>query len=43
MRKDWHEAYYEQDHKPFDSRWPKGYVRRAEELNAYGKNVKYPG
>ncbi len=42
MRKDWHEAYYEQDQKPFDSRWPKGYVRRAEELNAYGKNVKYP-
>jgi len=42
MRKDWHEAYFEQDQKPFDSRWPKGYVRRAEELNAYGKNVKYP-
>ncbi len=42
MRKDWHEAYYEQDNKPFDSRWPKGYVRRAEELNAYGKNVQYP-
>jgi len=42
MRKDWHEPYYEQDQKPFDSRWPKGYVRRAEELNAYGKNVKYP-
>jgi NADH-quinone oxidoreductase subunit D/NADH-quinone oxidoreductase subunit C/D len=42
MRKDWHEAYYEADHKPFDSRWPKGYVRRAEELNVYGKNVRYP-
>ncbi len=42
LRKDWHEAYYEQDTKPFDSRWPKGYVRRAEELNAYGKNVQYP-
>ncbi|MFN8450664.1 MAG: NADH-quinone oxidoreductase subunit C [Anaerolineae bacterium] len=23
MRKDWHEAYYEQDTKPFDSRCPK--------------------
>ncbi len=42
MRKDWKEPYYEEEHKPFDSRWPKGYVRRAEELNAFGKNVKYP-
>ena len=42
MRKDWHEAYYEQDHKPFDSRWPGGHVHRAEEKNAYGKNVRYP-
>ncbi len=42
MRKDWQEAYYEEPTKPFDSRWPKGYVRRAEELNAYGKNVSYP-
>ncbi|PJF26342.1 MAG: NADH-quinone oxidoreductase subunit NuoD, partial [Phototrophicales bacterium] len=42
MRKDWKEAYYEQETKPFDSRWPKGYVRRAEELNVFGKNVKYP-
>jgi len=42
MRKDWKEAYYEEEHKPFDSRWPKGMVRRAEELNVYGKNVEYP-
>jgi NADH-quinone oxidoreductase subunit D/NADH-quinone oxidoreductase subunit C/D len=42
MRKDWHEAYYEEEHKPFESRWPGGYVRRAEELNVYGKNVSYP-
>jgi hypothetical protein len=42
MRKDWKEPYYEQEHKPFDSRWPKGYARRAEDLNAYGKNVQYP-
>ena len=42
MRKDWQEAYYEEDHKPFESRWPKGYVHRAEERNVYGKNVKYP-
>ncbi len=42
MRKDWHEAYYEEEHKPFDSRWPGGQVYRAEELNPYGKNVQYP-
>jgi NADH-quinone oxidoreductase subunit C/D len=42
MRKDWKEAYYEQEHKPFDSRWPGGHVWRAEEKNAYGKNVRYP-
>ncbi len=42
LRKDWHEAYYEQDQKPFDSRWPDGKVWRSEEHNAYGKNVVYP-
>ncbi|MBI1280065.1 MAG: NADH-quinone oxidoreductase subunit D [Anaerolineaceae bacterium] len=42
MRKDWHEAYYEEDHKPFGSRWPDGWVRRGEEKSIYGKNVSYP-
>ena len=42
MRKDWKEPYYEDEHKPFDSRWPKGHVQRSEELNVYGKNVQYP-
>jgi NADH-quinone oxidoreductase subunit D/NADH-quinone oxidoreductase subunit C/D len=42
LRKDWHEAYYEQDQKPFDSRWPGGQVWRSEEKNPYGKNVSYP-
>ena len=42
MRKDWHEAYYEEDHKPFETRWPDGWVRRGEEKNIYGKNVSYP-
>ncbi|KXK24584.1 MAG: putative NADH-quinone oxidoreductase subunit C/D [Chloroflexi bacterium OLB15] len=42
MRKDWKEAYYEAELKPFESRWPKGYVRRSEELNIFGKNVAYP-
>jgi NADH-quinone oxidoreductase subunit C/D len=42
MRKDWKEAYYEEDHKPFNSRWPEGHVHRAEEKNVFGKNVRYP-
>ena len=42
MRKDWHEAYYEEPNKPFDSRWPGGQVYRVEERNVYGKNVTYP-
>ena len=42
MRKDWKEAFYEEDHKPFGSRWPGGEVFRAEEKNVFGKNVQYP-
>lgn len=42
MRKDWKEPYYEAETKPFESRWPGGWVIRSEEKNIYGKNVKYP-
>jgi NADH-quinone oxidoreductase subunit D/NADH-quinone oxidoreductase subunit C/D len=42
LRKDWKEAFYEEEQKPFGSRWPGGDVLRAEENNPYGKNVKYP-
>lgn len=42
MRKDWEEAYYEEEHKPFASRWPGGHVSRSEEHNSFGKNVRYP-
>ncbi len=42
LRKDWLEAYYEQEHKPFDSRWPEGHHRAAEDRNIWGKNVRYP-
>jgi len=42
LRKDWKEAYFEQDQKPFDSRWPGGHVHRAEEFVPYGRNVRYP-
>jgi len=42
MRKDWREAYYEQDNKPFDSRWPGGYHNRAEDRVPWADNVSYP-
>lgn len=42
LRKDWKEAFYEEDTKPFGSRWPGGDVYRIEELNPYGRNVSYP-
>ena len=42
LRKDWHEPYYEEEHKPFASRHPEGHVFRIEDRNPYGKNVQYP-
>lgn len=42
MRKDWREPYFEEEGKPFKSRWPDGYVSRAEEKNPFHKNVDYP-
>lgn len=37
LRKDWKEAFYEEDNKPFGSRWPGGDVYRIEELNPYAR------
>ncbi len=42
LRKDWHEPYYEEEHKPYKSRWPEGKAFRAEDRNPFGKNVDYP-
>ena len=42
MRKDWREPFYEENQKPFGSRWPEGHVIRTEYNNPYGKNVQYP-
>ncbi len=42
LRKDWREAYYEEEGKPFKSRWPEGNVLRSEDKNPFGKNVDYP-
>jgi NADH:ubiquinone oxidoreductase subunit D/NADH:ubiquinone oxidoreductase subunit C len=43
MRKDWREAYYEQDKKPFPSRWPNGeFFFGEDKLAEWGGNEKYP-
>lgn len=42
LRKDWQEPFYEEDNKPFKSRWPEGFIQRAEMNNLYGTNVQYP-
>jgi NADH-quinone oxidoreductase subunit C/D len=45
LRKDWHEPYYEQDKKPFKSRWPNPESpksRSAEERVRWRANVQYP-
>jgi len=42
LRKDWQEAYFEEENKPFRSRWPNGNFYRTEMHNPYGKNVRYP-
>jgi NADH-quinone oxidoreductase subunit D/NADH-quinone oxidoreductase subunit C/D len=42
LQKDWREPFYEDDGKPFKSRWPGGEVIRAEDHNPFNKNVDYP-
>ncbi len=42
LRKDWREPYFEEEAKPFKSRWPDGHVYRIEDKNPYANNVAYP-
>lgn len=42
LRKDWREPYFEEEAKPFKSRWPEGKASRIEERNPFGDNVAYP-
>jgi NADH:ubiquinone oxidoreductase subunit D/NADH:ubiquinone oxidoreductase subunit C len=42
LRKDWKEPYFEEENKPFKSRWPNGQVVRAEDENPFGDNLQYP-
>jgi NADH-quinone oxidoreductase subunit C/D len=42
MRKDWQEGFYEEDTKPFKSRWPEGEFVSAENKNPYSDNLRFP-
>jgi NADH-quinone oxidoreductase subunit D/NADH-quinone oxidoreductase subunit C/D len=42
LRKDWKEAFYEEDTKPFKSRWPSGQFYMAEDKNPFKDNLTFP-
>ncbi len=42
LRKDWKEPLFEEDVKPFKSRWPEGRAEQKEELLPYKDNVQFP-
>ncbi|HEX2980745.1 MAG TPA: NADH-quinone oxidoreductase subunit C, partial [Anaerolineaceae bacterium] len=42
LRKDWKEPYFEEEAKPFKSRWPEGEITRAETRNPFHDNVQFP-
>jgi NADH-quinone oxidoreductase subunit C/D len=42
LRKDWREAFYEEEFKPLKSRWPEGKFVSSEEKNRYGDNLQFP-
>lgn len=42
LQKDWKEPYFEEEAKPFKSRWPNGKAARAEDSNPFEDNIQYP-
>ncbi|MCC6498744.1 MAG: NADH-quinone oxidoreductase subunit D [Anaerolineales bacterium] len=42
LRKDWKEGFYEEDTKPFKSRWPHGQFYMAEDKNPFKDNLTFP-
>ena len=42
LRKNYHEPYYEEEHKPFGTRWDQGHHVIAEDRNPWHDNVQYP-
>ncbi len=42
LRKDWKEPFFEEEIKPYKSRWPEGHVKRIEDVNPFHDNLQYP-
>jgi NADH-quinone oxidoreductase subunit C/D len=42
LRKDWKEPFFDEETKPFKTRWPEGHVYRSEDKNPFTNNVEYP-
>jgi len=42
MRKDWKEPFFEEETKPFKSRWPEGKHTFAEQKNPFRDNLNFP-
>ena len=42
LRKDWKEPFYEEEVKPFKSRWPDGKHAIAEAKNPFHDNIQFP-
>ncbi|MCJ7717008.1 MAG: NADH-quinone oxidoreductase subunit C, partial [Anaerolineales bacterium] len=42
LRKDWQEAFFEGEFKPYEDRWPEGKVSKVEAKNPYKENIVYP-
>jgi len=42
LRKDWKEGYYEEEFKPFKSRWPAGHYKSQEDKHPLRTNVDFP-
>ena len=42
LRKDWKEPLFEEEIKPFKSRWPEGSYFRTEDKNPFNDNLSFP-
>lgn len=42
LRKDWHEPFFEEEAKPFKSRWPGGKHFFSEAKNPFHDNIQFP-
>lgn len=42
LRKDWKEPYFEEEIKPFSTRWPEGSAEHVENKVPYASNVQFP-